>query len=575
MKSKNWYLLLSLLTLGSCAEITDEDLSSDYDLSTIDVTIEDYLWEGTTRTSASISNQGIKFSWSDNDTISIYPDQGSQVEFLAQSSDGATTTATFDGGAWALKKGHSFCAFYPYAFKNRSSDNIKLTYSGQVQTGNNNISDACVCDYIYAPSEGVVDGKATFTFKHLGAFLYLELTMPEANTYTSVSLYTRKQVFPLRQKLDLSSGQAKIVDLEVSNIFTLSLKNVTLAKASEKLVVAMFLPNVSLSGEKVYITATDANGKQYCSSTEVSFSNLEQGKAYKRTATMVKEGTPGFIDVNAPTIKLLAVGNSYSLDALAYAPRLLEEAIPNANIELGIIYYGACSLQQHWDWCYNANSQYYTFYDYNSTRRSWKATAGVSYKYCMDFEDWDYVSFQQASTLSVDYNTYQPYLDNLISRLKLDYPYRQPVWMLTHAYADGYKNAVSDNMFNSIAQAASNVISKTSINLVLPYGTAVQNARHSSVSSYGDFGQLTSEGLHLQEGLPRLIASYSVAQSLLNFYGLPNSIADSKLQVSADFVSGINPPEKHGSVQPVAAGDYATAKQCALNAINNPYQITL
>lgn len=574
MKKKYWLLFLPLLIVA-CNELEDEAFETDQLSSTIDISIEDFVWEeGMTRTSASITNSGVKFSWSSNDTISIYPDQGSQVEFLAQSSNNEMTTATFDGGAWALKQGHTFCAFYPYSFYNRTSDNIKLTYSGQQQTGNGNISDACQKDYIYAPSEGVVNGKTQFTFKHLGAFLYLELTMPEATTYTSVSLYSRKQVFPLRQQLNLSSGQPKIIDLEISNEFTLNLQNISLSSKGEKLIVAMFLPTVTLSGEKIYVTATDASGKQYCSTETAAITNLEPGKAYKRTLTMAKEGTVGFIDVTKPAIKLLAVGNSFSLDALAYAPRLLEEAMPDANIEVGIIYYGGCSLEQHWKWCGSSALHNYTFYDYNSIRHTWNTQAGVSYDYGMNFSDWDYVTFQQSSKQSVDYSTFQPYLDNLVNKLKCDYPYRKPVWIITHAYADRYQNAVSDNMYNDIIKAAKLVSEKSSIQYVLPYGTAVQNARHTSLKSYGSFGQLSNEGLHLQDGLPRLIASYTSAQTLLNLYNIPLSIENSQLEVTANFTSGLKLPEEHSPVEPIANGDYALAKQCALNAVKNPYQLT-
>ena len=60
------------------------------------------------------------------------------------------------------------------------------------------------------------------------------------------------------------------------------------------------------------------------------------------------------------TLRILAVGNSFSDDGTAYLPDLLEAAGVH-NVILGRLYIGGCSLQRH---CreYETGSRAYTYY---------------------------------------------------------------------------------------------------------------------------------------------------------------------------------------------------------------------
>lgn len=583
MKHKYILLFLSLFLL-SCTE-TSEDLFETDEHVNVTIDIEDMIWDDLTRTSAEVTSSGIKFSWSDKDTIGIYPDKGSQVEFLAQASTGSVSTASFDGGAWGLKAGHTFTAFYPFKYNNRTCDNIQLLYTSQSQTGNNKLSGACAKDFIYAPSTTVENGKANFTFKHLGAFVYLLLSLPDAGSYKSVSILADKKVIPTKQTLNLSSGTPKITNVTKTNKFTLSLKSTELASADEVLAVAMFLPAVDLTGRTLTVQAVNTSGQIYESRQPLNLTNLDSGKAYRREVSMKRQGEEDPA-VTSADVRFLTFGNSAALDAFAYVPAILQELMPDANINIGFGYKGGGSLAQNWDYI-DSDQEKFTYYYYESANGpAWQSKAyDRSFSRCLEYMDWDYIAFHQTSEYAPVYSTYQPYLDNIVAKVKKDAPQSTPVWILTHSFADGYSADFpkSDVMYTSIASAAQSVANNAAVKSVIPSGTAIQNARNTTLNSLGEYvstdgkakGQLSFDGDHLQPGLPMLVASYTIAQYILNLYGVDRSIADSKFKVTFEGLSELNIPSRvNGKVQSVTDEDYALAKQCALNALKTPYAVT-
>lgn len=582
MSSINRFLLTcSIIALAtSCSETDDNSWVNDEGHSFAKLSVEDFDWEEETRTSAVITPEGLQFSWCDNDTISIFPDQGSQVWFVANASDNAVTTATFDGGAWKLKKNHFFCAFYPFDYSNRYASCIKTDYSGQYQHGNNNINDACQKDYIYAPMTLATNDTTVFDFHHLGAFLLLELTMPEAGTYTSVSLFSPKPIFPIKQEIDLSGPEPIVHDKQLGTSISVSLQDMKTLANGEKLTVALFLPPMDLTDTPIYLKAKNAKGKQFISQETIPFSEIKRGKAYRRAAVMQEE--------TVPDIKLLAIGNSFAINELTYTPFLLKELLPEANITLGILHRGSSELSHHWSFVHDAIYEKYEYWEYTTKTGIWKRTKSAN----MDMinKNWDYITFQQLSSKAPDYNTYQPYLNNLLDYITTNKPESTPIWTLTHAYADGYTPDkkttpayVSDDMYNDIASAAIMVVENTIIDEVIPYGTAVQNARKTKLTEYGggklDYRQMTFEGMHLQTGLPCLVASYTSSQAILNLYNIKRSIMDCQFTVNAAFKTGLignfSPQVELGVVQDIEQEDYYIAKICAMNAIFNPYNITI
>lgn len=578
---------LVILSLAACSESDDiSDIEQKVGESSIALSVEDYIWESPTRTSATLGDSGLTFSWTDNDTISIYPDQGSQVFFKAQATEEGVSATEFDGGAWKLKKGHSFSAFYPFCYDNRYADHIQLDYTGQKQT-TENISDACQKDYIYAPRTEAIGDVTNFQFKHLGAFMLLQLSMQQVDasvTFASVYLYSKYQVFPIKQELDLTGEEPQIKNIEYSNRLTVDLTDFSISSAEQIAKVAMFMPAISsdaLSGREIYVKAVGSNGKTYISTEPITATAFKQGKAYKRTVTMVEEQ-------EIYNIKVLAFGNSYTVNELMYTPYLLRELLPKSQISMSIMFIASATIDNHWDKVNNPTNKDYIRWVFSGGK--WNRSFYHTYNDIMAFQTWDYVTFQQASSLSTD-PTKCANITNLVNQLNTNYPNCTPIWTITHSYADGYNNCSSETMYNGIVSVAQYVQEITNIDVVIPYGTAIQNARQTQLNrlgGYGDIGsfkanpiykQMTWEGSHLQAGLPCLVACYTSAQTILDLYGIKKSIAESNIKMSQSFDNSTNMRGQHelvveGLVQDVTDEDYRIAKKCALDAIYNPFSIT-
>lgn len=277
-------------------------------------------------------------------------------------------------------------------------------------------------------------------------------------------------------------------------------------------------------------------------------------------------------------IKILAVGNSYARDAYSYLPYLINSIVNDIEITIGIMFQGSCTLQTHWDNIQNSTALYQ--YDkWEESVGTWVTVSSKTFQNIVEDEDWDIITFQQQSSRSRFYSTFQPYLNNIIDWLPSHLSKSVKLgWLLTPAYPTGYSDLgddTSDQMFAKICTAAQEVLSKTAIDFVIPAGTAIQNARTTSLDELGDFGHLSYEGLHLQEGIPCLLEAYVVARILLDITGygdrgiLGNDVEPTQTNVVAWHV-----PQRDGSSVGVTAANLLLSQKVATMAIKKPYEIT-
>lgn len=256
--------------------------------------------------------------------------------------------------------------------------------------------------------------------------------------------------------------------------------------------------------------------------------------------------------VNGKTVKVLTIGNSFSEDAVEnYLYELA--AATNDTILIGNMYIGGATLAQH-----DANSQGdLSAYSYRKIVDGVNTTT-ASYKLSNAFKDeeWDYISFQQASPNSGQYNTFFPYITNLITYAKgyATNPNVKFVLHATWAYAQssthsGFANYNKDQltMYNAIINATINVFTDAEMDVLVPTGTAIQNGR---TSSLGD--SFCRDGHHLELTYGRFTAACTWYETLFgksaidNLY-IPSTVSEFKASV---------------------------AKHAAHNAVINPYAFT-
>ena len=198
------------------------------------------------------------------------------------------------------------------------------------------------------------------------------------------------------------------------------------------------------------------------------------------------------------SIKILSIGNSFSVDAMRnHLYPMLKEA-GCTDIRLGILYIGGASIDTHYD---NVRLDRAKYQYQETTDGTWTYTEEYKASTAFALTDWDIVTMQQASPDSgrgISYGN----LDALIDLVRPQIGDAKLYWHMTWAYQQdsthtGFGNYNKDQMrmYKGIVRATTDKILPNK-NFVgyFPVGTAIQNLR---TSSLGD--TLTADGYHLKD----------------------------------------------------------------------------
>ena len=180
----------------------------------------------------------------------------------------------------------------------------------------------------------------------------------------------------------------------------------------------------------------------------------------------------------------------------------------------------------------------------------------------------DYITFQQSSENSGLYDTYQPYLNDLVDYVKSISKNSNAKFALntTWAYSSGssnkgfaYYSYNQFNMYRCIVESNKQAIEETEIDIIIPCGTAIQNARtNEHLNAIGN--QLTNDGYHLENGIGKYIAGLTFFETLINDKNL-----DLNIYNDVTFI----PETKNETVELAHI-----AKKSVIKAVNYPYTIT-
>lgn len=216
------------------------------------------------------------------------------------------------------------------------------------------------------------------------------------------------------------------------------------------------------------------------------------------------------------TIRILAIGNSFSQDA---AESYLDDLAKADGVRLivGNMYIGGCSLETHWN---NALGNLAAYSYRKITEGDTVVLASQTLRTAIADEDWDVITFQQVSHTSGQLSTYFPYLTNLVQYVKslATNPNVKLAMHQTWAYASnsthsGFANYNNnqEQMYRAIVETVNNAAAQVGVDIIIPAGTAIQNARSSYV---GD--NFCRDGYHLSYGIGRYTAACTWYEKLLN-----------------------------------------------------------
>lgn len=238
-------------------------------------------------------------------------------------------------------------------------------------------------------------------------------------------------------------------------------------------------------------------------------------------------------------LKVLAIGNSFSEDGIENYLYDLAKA-DGQQIIIGNMYIGGASVKLH----VKNSREDKASYSYRKVGLDGvkKTTKDISISQAIADEDWDYISLQQASPFSGQYDVIMKDLPELISYVQsLKKPHTKLVYHQTWAYQHDSKHKGFANYNNSQSQMyagiidASKKISKIKdFDKLIPAGTAIQNAR---TSSQGD--TYTRDGYHLELTYGRFTAACTWYEKLFgrdvrkNTYK-PEKITDKQARIAKE-----------------------------------------
>ena len=251
------------------------------------------------------------------------------------------------------------------------------------------------------------------------------------------------------------------------------------------------------------------------------------------------------------SIKILAIGNSFSDDCMEYVYDILK-SVGVAEVKLGNLYIGGCSLSMHVE---NAKGDI-PAYEYRvNTDGEWKTTPNFKMSDAILSEEWDFIFTQQFSGQSGQTETYGD-LEILLAYVKgLAKGTPKYGWQMTWAYAQDTDHPwfakYDENqgtMYESIVKSVQeNVVTNADIYAVIPSGTVIQNMR----SSYlGD--TLNRDGFHLSYDVGRYATGLATVRALTGL----------SIEKTVFAPTGVNEKEKQTAIKAV---EYAMAQ---------PFQVT-
>lgn len=172
-------------------------------------------------------------------------------------------------------------------------------------------------------------------------------------------------------------------------------------------------------------------------------------------------------------MNILSIGNSFSQDAQRYLHQIARS--DGAELHVFNLYIGGCPLFRHYQNMLSEEKAYTL--EMNGCSTNFK----VSLKEALLNRNWDIVTVQQRSLDSTNYETYQPYLNQLVQYIRLCVPKAKIAFHRTWAYEQdsqklnavmGYQN--HRDMFADIVKASEKAAEDIKADYIIPSGEVLQ-----------------------------------------------------------------------------------------------------
>jgi len=198
--------------------------------------------------------------------------------------------------------------------------------------------------------------------------------------------------------------------------------------------------------------------------------------------------------LSAKELNVLMIGNSFSGSVGICLPGMVK-SVPGCKLKLTNAFIGACSLERHSKNLKaaekNPKADQYRINVWTSDGKTIPARRGTVLE-LLKTQKYDIITIQQNSANSLDYKTFQPHANYIISIIKKYQPQAEIIIHQTWSYrADSsmLKNRwkiSNDEMYNRLSAAYSSFAKETGFR-VIPVGDAVQIFRKNSPVKFKEY----------------------------------------------------------------------------------------
>ena len=284
---------------------------------------------------------------------------------------------------------------------------------------------------------------------------------------------------------------------------------------------------------------------------------------FNQSINEVKEIIRNIENVNPgpQTLKVLMVGNSFSEDVSNYI-HLISNSV-NIDVIFGNLHVAGETLQGHLNHI-NTNANVYNYHKRTSLNGvvNHTTTENATFLNSLRDESWDVIVYQQASHFSGMYSTFTPYLTSIIqfvnanklnpnSKNALHMTWAYPVNSSHGGFANYNNNQIT--MYNAIVNAYLQAMREHDIDILIPTGTAVQNARTINYLQLQN-NDMASDDFHLGE-IGDFIGGLTLFEALIASKYNKDIFEDVNYTVESKFLSYLS-------------------KVAVKNAIQNPFKVT-
>ena len=278
------------------SESDNKNEEDDDSLTHIDIIAKDFKSETDSKSTINITENSYIFSWEKNDTVGVFSNVGEQACFPILSGAG-TPKASFTGGGWPLKSSDLYFAYFPFInISSLDKEAITLDYTGQMQMEDSKTDHLSMYDFMAAPASSSTDGYVNFTLDHLGCLVQFKLTVPAADTFSSLTLSTRETIFTEKAKLNLVGESYSYTPTDMTQRLTITLDEISSETENQVLTFYMMVAPVDMTGHSITVTLRTNTNELYKGT--ITPKKMLAGYAYSFSSTL--EGTNMESNVVAP-----------------------------------------------------------------------------------------------------------------------------------------------------------------------------------------------------------------------------------------------------------------------------------